>query len=138
MHSDFHDSHIRHWEDAEFLNGSGRWANADQLYGLSTECGLKRLMQAFGMQLDPQGVPQDRADKVHADLLWVRYPTYIQGHVHGVGYPLSSSNPFSNWSASQRYAARSNFNPGLVASHQTGANEVRQLVLKACRDGIIC
>jgi len=40
---DFLDAHERHWEDAELLFGNRRWANADHLYGLAAECGLKAL-----------------------------------------------------------------------------------------------
>lgn len=39
--ADFPDAHARHWQDAERLAQAGRWANADQLYGYSAECGLK-------------------------------------------------------------------------------------------------
>jgi len=41
MSIDFLDPHDRHWEDGERLFGVSRWANADHLYGLSAECGLK-------------------------------------------------------------------------------------------------
>lgn len=37
----FVDAHRRHWDDAELLLGNARWANADQMYGFSAECGLK-------------------------------------------------------------------------------------------------
>ena len=57
MQADFLDAHKRHWEDAERLFQAQRWANADHLYGMAAECGLKRLMQAFGMPLD---VSKDR------------------------------------------------------------------------------
>ena len=47
--TDFVDSHRRHWQDAELLFDQSRWANADQLYGFSAECGLKAVMKALGM-----------------------------------------------------------------------------------------
>jgi hypothetical protein len=55
--ADFADAHRRHWEDAELLFAHDRWANADQLYGFSAECGLKTVMQALGMNTDAAGVP---------------------------------------------------------------------------------
>jgi hypothetical protein len=67
MNIDFLDAYLRHWEDAEALFGSERWANADHLYGLAAECGLKRLMIAFGMPVTTSGDPQHRNDRVHAD-----------------------------------------------------------------------
>jgi hypothetical protein len=52
MQADFLDAHERHWQDAELLLTNQRLANADHLYGMSAECGLKRLMLAFGMTYD--------------------------------------------------------------------------------------
>ncbi len=43
MQADFLDAHERHWQDAELLLTNQRLANADHLYGMSAECGLKRL-----------------------------------------------------------------------------------------------
>ena len=53
--ADFADAHRRHWEDAELLYGHERWANTDQLYGFSAECGLKAVMRSLGMpaETDP-------------------------------------------------------------------------------------
>jgi hypothetical protein len=52
MNTDFYDAHQRHWDDAELLYEKQRWANADHLYGMAAECGLKQLMLAFGMTFD--------------------------------------------------------------------------------------
>lgn len=52
MQVDFLDAHFRHWEDVEQLFQQHRLANADHLYGLAAECGLKRLMMVFGMLLN--------------------------------------------------------------------------------------
>ena len=43
--ANFVDAHHRHWEDAQLLFRNHRWANADQLYGLCAECGLKAVMR---------------------------------------------------------------------------------------------
>lgn len=45
MAENFLDAHHRHWDDAELLYQAQRWANADHLFGVSAECGLKRLME---------------------------------------------------------------------------------------------
>ena len=57
--ADFLDAHRRHWCDAELLFNDSRWANADQMYGFSAECGLKAVMKGLGMQVDPVGIPVD-------------------------------------------------------------------------------
>lgn len=51
MNADFLDANARHQHDADLLFDRQRWANADHLYGLAAECGLKRLMVTFGMLL---------------------------------------------------------------------------------------
>jgi hypothetical protein len=137
MNIDFLDAYLRHWEDAEALFGSERWANADHLYGLAAECGLKRLMIAFGMPVTTDGDPQHRNDRVHADQVWIRYETYRSGHGSGSGYALPSPNPFNNWHVSQRYAAQTNFTQSHVNAHRTGADLVRKLIQQAQRDGLI-
>jgi hypothetical protein len=132
MPADFLDAHHRHWDDAEQLFAAQRWANADHLYGMAAECGLKRLMQAFGMPFDSVGDrPANQPDRVHADGVWARYESYRCGHHRGAGYGLPPANPFQDWNVSQRYAHQSHFNAARATSHQVGANQVRQLIKKA-------
>ena len=63
--TDFADAHRRHWEDAELLYDHERWANADQLYGFSAECGLKAVMRSLGM---PAKTPSQY--RKHVQELW--------------------------------------------------------------------
>ena len=138
MNADFRDAHERHWEDAEMLYNSSRWANADHLYGMAAECGLKCLMLAFDMPFDTQrDMPERQQDKKHANVIWNRYESYRCGHPRGAHYALPASNPFSDWNVNQRYANRSDFDQARAQSHQTGANIVRKLVYNAIRDGLI-
>lgn len=138
MQTDFLDAHERHWDDAERLFNAQRWANADHLYGLAAECGLKRLMLAFGMLFNPiKDRPDKEQDRKHADGIWARYESYRCGHHRGTNYVLPSSNPFSDWHVSQRYAHQSDFDQARAAAHQLGANQVRRLVKKAAREGMI-
>jgi hypothetical protein len=136
MQADFHDAHDRHWNDAEKLRTDARWANADHLYGLAVECGLKRLMQAFGMPFGVDGSPASKADRKHADRLWVRYDAYRVGHHYGVAYALPIANPFSDWSVEQRYANQRMFDATRVNAHRLGADAIRRLVSKARLDGL--
>lgn len=138
MQADFLDAHERHWEDAEQLFKAGRWANADHLYGMAAECGLKRMMLAFGMPFDrPNNRPGRRSDRVHADGIWARYESYRCGHHQGASYALPSPNPFADWEVSQRYAHRSNFDQARVQAHQSGAHAVHELVKKARKEGLL-
>lgn len=136
MNADFLDAFHRHWEDAELLSQQSRWANADHLYGLAAECGLKRLMIVFGMPVKSSGDPALTIDRVHADQAWVRYETYRSGH-GSAKYTLSGSNPFNGWHIGQRYANRANFNGTRAQAHREGAVEVRNLIEEAVKDGVI-
>ncbi|MDP2609104.1 MULTISPECIES: hypothetical protein [unclassified Oceanobacter] len=138
MATDFLDAHRRHWQDAELLFQHQRWANADHLYGFSAECGLKKLMQAFGMDWDStRDQPQKPKDRKHADGIWNRYNTYQSGHVYGLGFELPDGNPFDNWHASQRYSHRDDIKQSQIISHKSGANNVCQLIKKAQLDGLL-
>ena len=93
---DFFDAHRRHWEDAETLFGRHRWANADQLYGLSAECGLKAAMMTLGMHIDTVGRPEP-SYRVHVQKLWPIFETF-GGDRDGARYlsPLPSGRPFAD------------------------------------------
>ncbi|PPQ28131.1 SAM-dependent methyltransferase [Rhodopila globiformis] len=137
MQADFHDAHNRHWHDAEKLYTDSRWANADHLYGLAVECGLKQLMCEFGMALRADGSPAIAADRTHADQIWSRYDAYRSGYHNGASYPLPDANPFNDWNASQRYANQLLFDAPRVEAHRRGALAVRTLIAQAQADGLL-
>lgn len=135
MQTDYLDAHKRHWEDAERLFQANRLANADHLYGMAAECGLKRLMIIFGMQNNSgfTALPEDLA---HANKIWARFETYRQKY-GAASYALPSQNPFHNWNASQRYAPQSGFDQTRVQRHQAGARLVCSLIRRARMEGLI-
>ncbi|HQU77926.1 MAG TPA: SAM-dependent methyltransferase [Azonexus sp.] len=138
MRADFLDAHARHWVDAESLFSAGRYANADQLYGMAAECGLKRLMVKFGMAVDSvTGSPTNNKDWKHANNIWARFETYRSGKLEGVDYGLPTPNPFGNWDVSDRYAPQSNFTQAGVQLHQAGAAAICELIKKAQREGLL-
>lgn len=126
MKADFQDAHIRHWTDAEYLFQAQRWANADHLYGVAAECGLKALIETG------QGAPLSSPDFVHvmehrkASNAWERYVSYHAGKL-GPKFTLPDENPFTDWDISDRYASREYFNIERVQAHQRGARLVHQL-----------
>lgn len=137
MHSDFLDASKRHWDDAESLYANQRWANADHLYGLAAECGLKRLMQVFGMQTDAGGKPVLGDDSVHGNAIWLRYETYRGNSPLGPRYGLPNGLPFSNWHIAHRYANQSNFNSQIIEPHRNGASAVIVLLKQAELEGFL-
>lgn len=138
MTADYLDAHQRHWDDAERLRGTERWANADHLYGIATECGLKRLMLAFGMTFDvSKGMPAEGKDREHANGIWARYESYRSGHPQGAAYALPAVNPFADWHVSQRYAPQAAFDRTRVEKHRRGAESVSLLVKQAHLEGVV-
>lgn len=137
MNADFLDAHHRHWQDAEQLFQSKRWANSDHLFGMAAECGLKCLMLAFGMPFDTvKDRPANEADRKHADGIWARFESYRSGHAQGAGYMLLA-DPFADWHVAQRYAHQSKFDQARANGHRVGADVVNQLVRQAQREGLI-
>ncbi|MCT0223856.1 hypothetical protein [Synechococcus sp. CS-1328] len=116
--TDFLDAMERHWLDAELLNAKACLANADQLYGLVAECGLKALMLKWGMPF-LNDKPTDRADQKHANGIWDRYETYRQGQP--ATFALPATNPFQSWRIEHRYANRADFSTARLQQHQAGA-----------------
>jgi hypothetical protein len=140
MRADFLDAHKRHLDDAERLFKEARWANADHLYGIAAECGLKRLMLAFNMPYDAnKDCPGNNSDRVHANKIWARFEAYRSGHILGTAYvlPANPSNPFADWDVAQRYANQDQFDQTRAASHKLGANTVYELIDRAKKQGLI-
>ena len=134
MQTDFYNAFSRHWNDAEYLYEDSRWANSDQLYAYSAECGLKCLMLLFGMYVNPAtGVP-DKKDKLHIDEIWSRYETYRAG-IGVSGYFIPAVNPFDNWNNNQRYAHEAHFDQARVDPHRDGVKEVKKLLNQAILEG---
>lgn len=135
--ADFPDAHTRHWHDAELLRQEGRWANADQLYGFSAECGLKAVMEANGMAVDPAtGAPAQSRYKEHIKRLWgvflsFNHPRQTAAFLHF----LPPSNPFSAWSHHNRYASGEHFDETTVGPHREAALQVRRFCLRIRVDG---
>ena len=67
--ADFTGAHRRHWQDAELLFAEHRWANADQLYGFSAECGLKAVLKKDGELIEGKY-------KTHIHELWRAFKTF--------------------------------------------------------------
>jgi hypothetical protein len=132
--TDFLDAMDRHWVDAELLNAQARVANADQLYGLAAECGLKALMLKWNMPF-LNDKPQNPADQKHVDRIWDRYETYRSGQP--ATFALPGPNPFQSWRIQHRYANRADFSPARLQQHQAGAAHVKGLITEALRRGVL-
>lgn len=133
---DFLDAHERHRADAEYLFEASRYPNADHLFGLSAECGLKHVMKLLGMRVTAPGMPEDRGDRVHINEAWLRFETY-RSRAPSSGFLPLPDNPFENWHISDRYGRQADFDKAAVERHREGACQVIRLVAAAKRDGVI-
>ena len=127
----------RHWQDAEILWGHEpkRLANADHLYGLAAECGLKALMEKSDQPLDLDCREDHRKYKKHINATWAHYEDFRTGRL--ASYALHPSNPFNNWLVDQRYAAELHFTQNEVEKHMKAAREVYNLVNRAREEGLL-
>ena len=127
--ADFIDAHHRHRADAELLFGRGRWANADQLYGFSAECGLKAVMKACGMPVDPTtGTPVARYRK-HLPEIWSIFQSFVET-LENAEYldRLPPGEPFADWSPHDRYAHGGYCGRSDVEAHRDAAGTVGAIV----------
>ncbi len=92
MAADFRDAWMRHKEDGDLLYKKKRWANADHLYGLAVECGLKAVMQALGMAVNPTGVPVSRQHRVHLPDIWYAFHAFVYRSSGSSGASLFESS----------------------------------------------
>lgn len=134
MATDFVDAHSRHWQDAELLFEHQRWANADQLYGLSAECGLKAVMEKLGMPFDDIGRPE-RKYREHVNKLWPVFQDFANGR-GGARYleMLPRGNPFANWAIDGRYGKSDDFRFADVAPHRVATEQIARMVATTRQD----
>ena len=132
--ADFVDANLRHWADAQLLLDHNRWANADQLYGFSAECGLKAVMMSLGMQVDAHGVPEPKHQK-HVHEIWPIFESFAAGR-SGERYleRLPDGKPFADWSHHDRYAHQQHFNRTGAERHREAARAIRGMVQSMAED----
>jgi hypothetical protein len=61
----YDDAALRHWTDADVLEKALRFQNADQLYGIASECALK---VAISQLPERSSIPNKY--RVHVNTLW--------------------------------------------------------------------
>ena len=136
MNTDYKDAHERHLEDADYLYKAGHLANADHLFGMSAECGLKSIMLVGGMPVDSFGSPKNSEDKVHIDNLVKRFNSYME-NLPTRNLQIKESDFFKGWHVTQRYAHRQCFNRQSVEKSRNDANKVTEIVKLSINNGTL-
>jgi len=136
MSTDFLDAYERHRADADLLLENERWPNADQLYGLAAECGLKAVMRALGMRLRDDGSPQMGSHRVHINLLWPEFHAFAAGRrAEPYTVMLPAENLFSDWDIGQRYYRSEEIPKDTATRHREALRHVHRVVSRARLDG---
>ena len=125
---DFLAAHRRHWDDAGFLFANGRWPNADHLYGVSAECGLKTIIESFGIP-----ITRDSVYRSHVNELWPEFRTLVQNR-NEMQYVMTD-DPFSDWSISDRYTDGGHIDRTTAIRHREAAALVRTKLEGTAADG---
>jgi len=137
MPADFRDSADRHYEDANYMFDDGRWASADEFYGISAECALKAVMLSLGMGIRPDGKPSERQHVAHIDKLWDVFITFANSRsaTHYSDMLDSETNPFMDWDVSGRYEHRSSITEATTRAHRNASEKTLVVISYAVLDG---
>lgn len=137
MSTSFRDASMRHLDDGERLYSARRFANADQLFGLSAECALKSVMHALGMAVSKAGSPRDRGHKVHMPEQWAAFQSFAQGAL-AARYldPLEKTNPFADWKVDQRYWKDGAVSRAVTEKHRAAAAQCQVSLGTLILDGV--
>lgn len=132
---DFFAAYKRHRRDAEILFKEKRWANADHLYGLAAECGLKYLMKVMGMACNENdGDIREPKCRKHINKISSVYNAYCEGRT---ALLWGGAALFENWDISDRYAAEEHFQQEYVEEHKQGVENIFDLFRKAEMEGLM-
>ncbi len=136
LRASFPEAQGRHWEDAELLYARQRWGNADQLFGLSAECGLKAVMARHGMPLNASGHPLEHRHRKHIQALWAKFKRFSEHRAAAYVRALPPASPFSDWSHHNRYSGTGYTDRAAVDRHRGAARHIRQMVRLMEQDGM--
>jgi hypothetical protein len=131
----------RHLKDADILMGSGRQANAGQLFGFTVECGLKALLIASGFAPDSEGgitTPfRKHMPKLNNELV-------LSGHLIPDG-PRAAHylamvrrvGDLNDWSTDHRYFKESALPLASLTKWGLAAREMNEILDQAVVDGVM-
>ena len=127
--ADFENAHCRHMDDADTLYARNRFANADHLYGLGAECGLKAVMLERGiLSLDDSGRPESKRYRRHIDELWPEFLLADHREWTRDMRRVAERNPFADWSVSDGYANGRCFDEATASRRRKAAEVVARMV----------
>lgn len=133
----------RHLVDAEMLFTGNRKANAGQLYGFVTECGMKALLIACKVPADGDGgIARNHRLRAHVPLLWDRIVfdgSLIPDGLLSTKYMamIGSVACLNDWSVDHRYWRESALPISSVAAWRNAAQDVGKMLDQAKEDGVL-
>jgi hypothetical protein len=133
----------RHYKDAQFLFGGGRWPNADHLAGVAAECGLKTILLGYlGVTLNQRNMPvygQANRSLGHINALWNELPQVVSGRTVGPAFTalLAGQSPFVNWTIDDRYSDGSAITQQDALGHINTAKAILGILEQAMLTGAV-
>lgn len=117
------DAALRHWQDANILEGEDSIESADHLFGLAAECAIKSVLVKF-----PSFLNEGRLGvfyKQHINILWgrVNHQSYHRAYPHLAAF-LKVSHDFDDWDIEQRYFSNGHLSVDRLAVHKEAARRV--------------
>jgi hypothetical protein len=121
----------RHFKDTELLRLQGRSENAGQLYGFNAECGLKAILVALGIGVDPKGDISRDYHKHMPNLgkLFLALDIFPNGKTAPMCIAhLKSLSNFDDWEISHRYWSTSALPTDSLPKWQQAAGEIEMML----------
>ena len=115
---------VRHFKDGSLLDDHGRLDNADQLFGLAAECGIKAALAPL-LRRSSDSSPA-KLLRMHVNELWEQVPlTRLQRSHPGLFAALKCfPTPFQDWAIEQRYWSDKSVSREDVTAHRKAAKRV--------------
>ncbi|MBF0133755.1 MAG: hypothetical protein HQL75_14365 [Magnetococcales bacterium] len=128
----FFEAAQRHWLDAEILFERGRFANADQLYGLAAECVLKAIWEPHVNGIKNFRVHMDENKLIKNIITFFNLRTHIS-----LLNLIPEDSPYDDWAITQRYCSESIITLIRVQSHREWTRKCFELFRNANLDGLL-
>lgn len=137
----FGQASLRHFKDAQYLDGDSRLATAAHLYGFAAECGIKWLIVRSGQKIDKKSGYREHIDKLSG--MYSDVQTLVSGRGEAKYLAMvtwKSIQDFDKWLVGHRYWHIDESSPLFISSMakwRLAAQDVKKMMDAATLDGVL-